>query len=187
MKNAVYETGDQMGDLHPLVSLILLLWLPFVGLGLMVLGVVNLYIKLSESTVTQSTIRVLFMALSVGAIILLFGIFLIDKGLARYKFEKNGLIVKFPFKQEKLIPWNEFQQVCLCYSSYSSVGNANTVICCVKKGEKLNIFGRWKTDNPFHCHSVLVIEYKREYYNGIKERCPYDISDLRDTPAYSKR
>ena len=68
---------------------------------------------------------------------------MIDKALAKYRFEKEGLVVKYPFKKEELILWNEFQQVCVCYAAYTTRGTprASSVICCVKKGEKNNIYG----------------------------------------------
>ena len=83
-------------------------------------------------------------------------------------------------------PWQEFQQVCVCYAAYTTRGKkkANTVICCVKQGEKKNLHGRWKTDNPFHHRSVICIDYSPEYHADITRMCPYAVEDLRSTRAY---
>ncbi len=105
---------------------------------------------------------------------------------AVYRFETEGLYIKYPFRKEKCISWDAFQQVCIVYNlrtgshrplPYSS-------ICFVRKGEKKNFLNRWKTGNPFKYDKVIKIPYTEEIYEGIKERCPYDIVDLRDTPGY---
>ena len=182
MEKSIYETSHQMGNINNFFAWLLVLFLPFVGIALIAL----LIFVCVLSPITLPMLWPLCLGLFAGIFLIIQGLFMIDKGLAKYRFEKEGLVVKYPFKKEKLILWNEFQQVCVCYGAYTTRGTprASSVICCVKKGEKTNIYGRWKTDNPFHAHTVITIDYKLEYYNGIKERCPYDVPDLRDTPAY---
>lgn len=186
MEKSVYETGHQMGDINNFFVYSLLLFFPILGIGYIALGTIYLFIDLFNSSINSDTLKLFFLSVPTGVFLLIMGLFLMDKGLAKYRFEKDGLIVKYPLRKEKIIPWTEFQQVCVCYGAYTTRGTprASTVICCVKKGEEPNIYGRWKTDNPFRSHSVITIDYKPEYYNGIKERCPYDVPDLRNTLTY---
>ena len=106
--------------------------------------------------------------------------------LARYRFLKEGLMVKYPLEEEFLIPWNEFQQVCFIYSNFAARGRqaATSDICCVRKGERKNLYGRWKSDNAFHYKTVIAISFKPEYLAGIREVCPYQVPDLRGTGNY---
>ena len=72
---------------------------------------------------------------------------------AEYKIGKNGIKVKYLYGPENYIPWDEFQQVCVCYGEQNKRGGAAVYICCVKKGEKKIILdtGRLMT----HCIIVL--------------------------------
>lgn len=117
---------------------------------------------------------------------ILYGWATISRGLARYRFETNGLLVKYPLRPWCLIPWDKFQQVCIIYAAYTTRGErrANTAICCVKNGEKKAGNGRWKADNPFRFSSVISIAYTPELHEGIKDKCPYEVCDLRETQAY---
>ena len=130
-----------------------------------------------------------------GLIILnaIWSIFLISVGWlfytnhkAYFDYSAEGLGVKYLLQKRKVIPWNEFQQVCVCYASYSTrgEGRAHSVLCFVKKGEKQNVYGRWKADNPFHNRSVITMEYTDELYEEVKKHCPYEIPDLRGKGNY---
>lgn len=121
-----------------------------------------------------------------GLFLLLFGLFSASMGCATYRFEEDGIYAKYPLQAPQVIPWDAFQQVCVCYGGYTTRGErkASTYICCVKKGEKPNVYGRWKTDNVFRHRRVITITYTPELHEGIKERCPYEVVDLRNTLNY---
>ena len=104
----------------------------------------------------------------------------------KYNFCDKGIWIKAPFKASKQISWEEFQEICICYSSYTTKGEsaAHIVICFVKKGERKDFYGRWKADSIFHCRSVITLGYTDELYNVIKINCPYEIVDLRGNPQY---
>ncbi len=106
--------------------------------------------------------------------------------LAKYDFSKEGITIKYPFRKSELLKWEEFQQVCLCYANYTTRGErkANDVICLVKNGEKPNIIGRWKIGYLFHYKSVIPLSYTDELYEEVKEKCPYEVVDLRKTRTY---
>lgn len=105
---------------------------------------------------------------------------------AYFDYSEEGLGVKYLLQKRKVIPWSEFQQICICYTSYSTRGErtAHSVLCFVKKGEKKNIYGRWKASNPYHSRSVISMEYTDELYKEVQKHCPYEIPDLRGKGNY---
>lgn len=189
MTHSVYETHHQMGTNHPLVIILLLGFIPFVGICLMMLGLYTTYLSIADGYPIEVSCVVFIIIMSVSVFFLVLGWNHAAEGLARYRFETNGLWVKYPFRSEIVIPWDEFQQVCVIHAEFTTRGKprANSVICCVKKGEQTNLYGRWKTDNPFHYRSVICIAYTAELYAGIREKCPFDVPDLRETRPYQLR
>lgn len=176
-----------MGQLHPFVVTLLLAIFPIIGIFITICAV---YAAYSEYVYTGSSILyiiVCFLGMSlVAAICFWIGWLFIASGLAKYTFDDSGLLVKYPIRKEILIPWQEFQQICVCYAAYTTRGprRANTVICCVKMGEKKNGSGRWKTDNPFRYRSVICIDFRESLLKGLEEKYPGTVVDLRNTPAY---
>ncbi len=107
----------------------------------------------------------------------------------KYEILAEGIRTKYPLQDWRLISWDAFQQVCVCYRGYTTRGQgtehtAQSVVCFVKKGEKKNLYGRWKADNSFHHRSVISIDYTDELYEEVKEKCPYEVPDLRKTRLY---
>jgi hypothetical protein len=131
----------------------------------------------------------LLFVICISVFFLMLGWAFVSSGLARYRFETNGLVAKYPCRTEKLIPWNTFAEICIVHTAFTTRGErrANTAICFVKKGERKNIHGRWKTDNPFRYRTVICLDYKLELVQSLVDRCPYDVLDLRDTPTYKLR
>ena len=128
-----------------------------------------------------------------GAVLILLGITLFicvivqaSENFAKYEFCKNGVRTKYPLEKWKLIPWHEFQEVCICYiyTKYGVGESVFVVICCVKNGEKKNKKGRWKAENPFRHRSVIRIDYTKQLHKELEEKCPYKVKDLRNTVAY---
>lgn len=188
MIRPVFETSHQMGPYSPFVIFLLLGSFPLIGISLIALGIYTAYAAIVYDGWNYVTAAIVNLV-PIGApatFLLWYGWVLIEGGLAKYRFEANGLQVKYPLLPERIISWDEFQQICVVRAAFTTRGErrANTVICCVKKGEKKNIYDRWKTDNPFRYRSVICIAYTPELHEGIKIRCPYEVFDLRDTPAY---
>ena len=175
---SAYQTGDQWGSVPKWLIWGMLSFFPILGIGLIGLGI---FAILNGAAVW------IFVVLAGIAWFLCYLCWCYCcKGFAKYRFENEGLVVKFPLCQEERIPWNDFQQVCVIHAAYTTRGErkANTVICCVKKGEKKDFYDRWKTDNPFRYRTVICIEYTPELHQGIIEKCPYEVADLRTTLAY---
>lgn len=187
MNKPVYKTSHQMGSYSPIIILLLLGFFPVLAVGLLILGIYTAYVSIIyDGYPIELIFPLVSIIIALATFFLLIGLAFISSGLARYCFKIDGLEVKYPLQPRCLIPWEDFQQVCIVYAAFTTRGErrANTVICCVKKGEKKNIYGRWKTDNPFRYRTVICIAYSPELYEGIKEKCPYKVEDLRNTPAY---
>jgi hypothetical protein len=72
--------------------------------------------------------------------------------LADYEIASDGLLIKSPLIKQYKLTWDEFIEVCIDYTSRTTRGEPAALkeILFVKKGEKLNFNGRWKSDNIFH-------------------------------------
>ena len=119
-----------------------------------------------------------------GLVCLLTSVMGIQTSMAEFSFSADGVSVKYPFEKLHFYPWEEFQQVCVCYYSRGTEMNGYPLICLVRKGEKTDHFGRWKTGSVFHYRNLLCLDYSEEQLAEIKQFCPYEIPDLRDKGNY---
>ena len=187
MNQCIYETKHQMGEYPWIVICMVLGFFPFVGLALIACSILASYSVIAHD---GYPVCVGFLLLAIiggtGIALLATGWQFITVGLARYRFVTEGIYAKYPLRTEQLLPWNAFQQVCVCYSAYTTRGKqkANTIICCVKHGERRNSCGRWKTENPFRYRNIVCIEYTLALHERIKDLCPYTVIDLRETKEY---
>lgn len=168
------------------VILILVSIFPAIGTFVAVIGVCFLHASIIEkASLFISIVRFLIIE-GIGCILLILGWSYIAVVFAKYAFDSTGMYVKYPLRLVKVIPWSDFQQICVCYANYATRGEprANPIICCVKNGEKPNIYGRWKTGNPLRYRSVIYFDYSEEMYDIIQEHCPYRIVDLRQSRIY---
>lgn len=187
MNNQIYETKHQMGEYPKPVIILVLCMLPLMGIILVFCAFYASYSVIAHEGYPFSIGLLLFVIIgTTGFALILTGWKFIVVGLARYRFAPNGIYAKYPLKSEVIYPWGAFQQVCVCYSAYTTRGprKANTVICCIKHGEKKNINGRWKTENPFRYRTVICVNYSLDLFLVIKEMCPFEVIDLRGTQAY---
>lgn len=124
--------------------------------------------------------------IAIGVYITIWGWLLYTDYRAYYDFSAEGVGVKYLLEKRKIVSWEQFQEVCVCYTSYTTRGEryAHSVICFVMYGEKYNFYGRWKADNPMHSRKVISIEYTDELYEEVQKYCPYKIPDLRKTRRY---
>lgn len=190
MNNAVYCSTHQMGKYPKVVIIAILSAFPTLGVALIVCSIFASYSTIVYDGYPASIGFMLFASVGgTGCALFVIGWQFIMAGMTKYRFTKEGIYAKYPLKPEQLLYWDSFQQVCVCYAAYTTRGRqkANTVICCVKHGERKNFYGRWKTDNPFRYSSVICIDYSPALLNGIKDMCPYEVIDLRETPVYKLR
>lgn len=187
MEQRTFETSHQMGDYPKIVISLLLGFFPALGISLLFLGLYASYVSIVYDGYPVGAVLVfLLFVIGVSTYFLMLGWAFISSGLARYRFQENGILAKYPFRSEKLFSWDVFQEICIVNTAFTTRGErrANTVICLVIKGEKKDIHGRWKTENPFRYKTVICLHYRPELAQGLRCKCPYDVLDLRETPAY---
>ena len=112
------------------------------------------------------------------------GIMGLQTTMADFSFSSSGVQVTYPLEKPRFYPWEAFQQVCVCYYSRATEMSGYPLICLVRKGEKTDRFGRWKTGSVFHYRRLLCLDYSEQQLQEIKLVCPYDIPDLRDKGNY---
>lgn len=132
----------------------------------------------------QSTILLFIILVWLIIVILIF----YDRGKAKYKVTEEGLWTSYPFQSLRLIPWSEFQEVCVCYAiierKYGS--DRYVIVCFVKHGMTKDYKGRWNTESIFTPYRNLIsVDYTYELHDELKEKCPLGVLDLRDTPEYA--
>lgn len=171
-------------DMYKMDMDIIMLSPMMIGTG-MILWMID---YISKQILTGEEIEIVFVMLliSTGTFWWWFGWLGYTDHKAYFDYSEEGLGVKYLLQKRKVIPWSEFQQVCVCYTSYSTRGQAtaHSVLCFVKKGEKKNVYGRWKASNPFRSRSVIAMDYTDELYEEVKKHCPYEIPDLRGKGNY---
>lgn len=98
----------------------------------------------------------------------------------------EGLSVIHPFSPPRHLNWEDFQQVCICLyvSGRGALDSTHSQLCFVCKGEQRSMYDRWKTYNPFHHHKLIAIDYDEDIFEAVRNLCPLDIVDLRNTPPY---
>lgn len=157
-----------------------------IGIAIQIFGIWWFVDCISLGYSIAYSISFAFFCIGMGVLIVMmfFGYF--SMIFFKYEILAEGIRTKYLLQGWRLISWDEFQQVCVCYAGYTTRGErkAYSVVCFVKKGEKKNLYGRWKTDNPFHYRSVISIDYTDELYEEVKEKCPYEVPDLRKTRLY---
>lgn len=121
-----------------------------------------------------------FLCLSIGC-------FVIQRQLLRnlftkYSFCPNGVKATLWKKFTQIIPWEDFQEVCICHADFNSRsdGKLTKVICFVRKGEKKNIYGRWKVDNFLRYGKVIRLDYSSELHEELSRLCPHEIKNYVD-------
>ncbi len=106
---------------------------------------------------------------------------------ARFRVDSEYVYVKFLLHKEIAYRWDEFQQVCICYSYITGVrgGSKKIIICFVKHGVKRErMSNQWPTENGLHYKKVPFMRYTQENLEEVKKYCPHEIVDLRGTNGY---
>lgn len=119
-----------------------------------------------------------------GLVCLAYGIMALQTAMAEFSFSNEGVWVKYPLEKQHCYLWEDFQQICVCYCSRATEMNGYPIVCLVRKGEKTDHFGRWKTGSVFHYRNLLCLDYSEEQLQEIRGCCPYEIPDLRGKENY---
>jgi len=162
------------GALPEKVMLAALYGTPLLGCAWTVFGV----------CVADETIPGAILAIFAGVALVIAGISYFQAAMADFGFSESGVSVKYPLEKTHHIPWDDFQEVCVCFYSYGTEMYGFPIVCLVKNGERKNHFGRWKTANIFRHRMVLCLDYSEELLETVKLYCPYPIPDLRNQENY---
>lgn len=105
---------------------------------------------------------------------------------AKFRFEGDHVIVKFPLHKEIRYNWGVFQEICICYYNEGKRdAPKRIVICFVKKGvNKTRIHQRWPVEDGFNYRKIPYMQYSEDALAEVKKYCPYDIVDLRGKGTY---
>ena len=144
------------------------------GIVLLLLGIVLIFLLPGAAVWT----------VVLGLVCCAYGIMGLQTSMAEFTFRNEGVWVKYPLEKLRFYPWENFQQVCVCYYSRATEMSGFPLICLVRNGEKTDRFGRWKTGSIFHYRKLLCLDYSEEQLQEIRSFCPYDIPDLRDKGNY---
>ena len=146
-----------------------------------VLGIPLLFTGLWMFTVSDWTAVVTVLA---GILCLWEWIYGLQTAMADFSFTDHGVWVKYPLEKRRFYPWEEFQQVCVCYYSKAAEMYGYSLICLVRKGEKKDCFGRWKTGSALHYRNLLCLDYSEAQLREIRSHCPFEVPDLRGQGNY---
>lgn len=122
--------------------------------------------------------------LLIGLVCFGYGMMALQTAMAEFSFSADGVRVKYPLEKQRFYPWEDFQQICVCYYSRAAEMNGYPLICLVRNGEKTDHFGRWKTGSVFHYRNLLCLDYSEEQLRQIRGCCPYEVPDFRDKGNY---
>lgn len=108
------------------------------------------------------------------------------------KITKSGISVKYLLSNEKLIPWEQFHQVCHCYEPIKKwfippKFTDREIICFVLKKAKKNYWGYWNVFSIRYFRKILFVRYSEEVMKELQGNCPLDILDLRNEKIYQNK
>ena len=147
---------------------------PVLGIVLLLLGIVLFFVLPGAAVWT----------IVMGLVCCADGIMGLQTSMAEFTFRNDGVWVKYPLEKQRFYPWEDFQQVCVCYYSRATEMSGFPLICLVRNGEKTDRFGRWKTGSVFHYRKLLCLDYSEEQLQEIRDCCPYEMPDLRGKGNY---
>ena len=110
----------------------------------------------------------------------------------KIKITKSGISVKYLLSKERLLSWEQFQQICLCFEPLKKRYipprfTDQEIICFVLKTAKKNYWGFWNVYSKRYFRKILFIRYSEKVVRELQEHCPTDILDLRKDKIYQNR
>ncbi|MBO5222448.1 MAG: hypothetical protein J6C26_09045 [Clostridia bacterium] len=156
---------------------------PFVAaMGSFIFGLISFYNETDGLKNLNAIPSYLFLLLALAILFSYFGYAFVSLVFTQYEFLPEGLLKKNPLKKPVLISWNSFQEICVEKFNSGRLSSSTTICFATHKAKK-NTFGLWSS-NPFS-NNVEEVAYTDELYQGLQERCPYEIIDYRKSP-YNK-
>jgi hypothetical protein len=184
--NDPHHDHESVEELAPESGLVILLSV-FLFFALFCLGIgIRDYFKFEKTSYARFN---LYLSIISAVLIVYYGFCCGSEAHAIYEVHPNGVLIKYPFRKPALLKWDVFQEICICYSDITTRGplRYNTVICCVRHGERRNFYDRWKTNNAFRYKSVISIAYSDSRLSELQAVCPFRILDRRGRGGYHLR
>lgn len=108
------------------------------------------------------------------------------------KITKSGISVKYLLSREKLLSWDQFQQICICFEPLKKRFipprfTDQEIICFILKTAKKNSWGFWNVYSKRYFRRILFIRCSEEVIKELQENCPTDILDLRKDKVYQNK
>lgn len=147
----------------------------------------DLFLEITLLTISRVISRVIFALLlsTIGIALVSMGWMLISLGKREILFEQTGLRIKYPLEKWRQLPWSAFGKICICYEpdltpQRNYITAEDTKLCFLRVGE--NSF--WRPHNLFHYRKIFMLPYTEEFLTLVKETCPIQIVDKRDSRVY---
>ena len=108
------------------------------------------------------------------------------------KITKSGISVKYLLSREKLLSWDQFQQICICFEPLKKRFipprfTDQEIICFILKTAKKNSWGFWNVYSKRYFRKILFVRCSEEVMKELQENCPTDILDLRKDKIYQNK
>ena len=153
-------------------------FIPAVGVALAILGIACYFLcRADDSTVVGSLFTMVYLLVA-AYFVLKFGWLFLTDACADYTVSAAGVRVKYPLEKEIFYSWDDFKEVCICSVTYRRMKRA-PAICFVMHGEKKNLFGQWKTENPFKFRRVMAFDFSEERLTQLRAYCSCLVPDYR--------
>ena len=157
----------------------LMLWLlPALGVALAISGILGYFACRADGSTVGGSLFAMVCAWVYAYFLLKYGWLLLADACIAYTVTEAGLHLKYPLEKEKLYSWDDFQEVCICSVTYQRMKRA-PAICFVMHGEKKNLFGQWKTENPFKFRRVMAFDFSEERLTQLRAYCSCPVPDYR--------
>ena len=116
----------------------------------------------------------------------------VQVGARECKIAQEGICVKYLLSNEKLLPWEQFQQICVCFEPVKRRYipprfTDQEIICFVLRKAKKDSWGFWNIYSKKYFREILFIAYSEESLKELQEYCPMQIVDLRTDNVYQNR
>ena len=108
------------------------------GVLVFVLLLWDLYQKFTIiNAIPLAYLPIILIYIGIGSALFISGVYGFIQGNVKFEFKEDGILVTYPLKKQELVAWDEFQQICICYTGYNNNANeaarAISVICFAKK------------------------------------------------------
>ena len=105
---------------------------------------------------------------------------------------KTGIRVKYLLSRERLLSWEQFQEICICFEPVKKRSipprfSNQEIVCFALHTARKNIWRFWDIYSKRYFRSILFVRYSEEIRKQLQENCPKEILDFRQDTIYQNR